>query len=273
MTDVPNVQIHILDSITKLNDAHRGQVIVAASHGAEYAAYLAAKGGARAVILNDAGVGKDNAGVSGLPFMDDLGISAATVGYQTARIGDGADMIARGIISHVNTAAANLGCAAGWACLDCADLMRTAPLISAKPQTQTERRILLRKTAGAPPVWGIDSASLVVPDDANHILICGSHGEALGGKPETALRYDAIAAVFNDAGIGIDDAGISRLPALAGRNIPAATVSAASARIGNAQSIYDEGVISRVNESAASRGGQPSLTTAAFVDAIIASLR
>ena len=29
MTDVPDVQIHVLDSITKLNDAHLGQVIVA----------------------------------------------------------------------------------------------------------------------------------------------------------------------------------------------------------------------------------------------------
>ena len=47
MTDPSNVQIDILDSITKLTDAHRGRVIVAASHGAEYAAYLGAKGGAR----------------------------------------------------------------------------------------------------------------------------------------------------------------------------------------------------------------------------------
>ncbi|MDD9918170.1 MAG: hypothetical protein OXT01_26255, partial [Rhodospirillaceae bacterium] len=79
MTDAPDIQIHVLDSITKLTDSHRGQVIVAASHGAEYAAYLAAKGGARAVILNDAGVGKDDAGISGLPYLDALGMAAATV--------------------------------------------------------------------------------------------------------------------------------------------------------------------------------------------------
>ena len=273
MTDAPDIQIHVLDSITKLTDSHRGQVIVAASHGAEYAAYLAAKGGARAVILNDAGVGKDDAGISGLPYLDALGMAAATVGYRSARIGDGGDMKTRGVISHVNDAAAALGCAAGQSCNDCAERMRGAAAVSVSPPPQTENRMLLREEQGAPPVWGLDSASLAAPEDAGHIVICGSHGEALGGKPETAFRYDAVAAVFNDAGIGIDDAGISRLPALDGRNIPAATVSAASARIGDAKSIYEDGVISRVNESAAARGGQPGQTTAAFVDAIIASLK
>ena len=120
MTNRQDVQIHVLDSITKLTDAHRGQVIVAASHGAEYAAYLAAKGGARAVILNDASVGKDNAGISGLQYLDALGIAAATVGYLSARIGDGNDMEERGTISHANTTAAALGCAVGQSCVDCA---------------------------------------------------------------------------------------------------------------------------------------------------------
>lgn len=273
MTDPSNVQIDILDSITKLTDAHRGHVIVAASHGAEYAAYLGAKGGARAIILNDAGVGKDEAGISGLAYLDALGIAAATVGYRSARIGDGGDMAARGTISHVNETAAALGCAPGQSCTDCAALMRAATAVSTSPPAQTENRMLLREAPGAPPVWGLDSASLAASEDAEHIVICGSHGEALGGKPETAFRYDAVAAVFNDAGIGIDDAGISRLPALDGRNIPAATVSAASARIGDAKSIYEDGVISRVNESAAARGGEVGQTTAAFVDAIIASLK
>ena len=273
MTDEQDVQIHVLDSITKLTDAHRGQVIVAASHGAEYAAYLAAKGGARAVILNDASVGKDNAGISGLQYLDALGIAAATVGYLSARIGDGNDMEERGTISHANTTAAALGCAVGQSCVDCAGLMLGATEISVYPAPQTENRMLLRKTPDEPPVWGLDSASLATPEDANHIVICGSHGEALGGMPETAFRYDAIALVFNDAGIGIDSAGTSRLPALDGRDIPAATVSAASARIGDAKSIYEDGEISRVNESAAARGCQPGQSTATFVDAIITSLK
>jgi hypothetical protein len=258
-----NVRVEVLDSITKLTDTHRGQVVIAASHGAEYAAYLAAKGGVRAVILNDAGVGMDDAGISGLPYLEALGIAAATVDYRSARIGDGGDMLARGTISHINAAARKLGCAPRQSCGACADLLRAASTVSSSPPPQTENRILLRENVGEPPVWGIDSASLILPEDTDHILICGSHGEALGGKPETALRYDAVAAVFNDA-------GTSRLPALDGRNIPAATVAADSARIGDARSIYETGVISRVNETAAAQGVKPGLDTRAFVDSVIA---
>ena len=44
------------------------------------------------------------------------------------------------------------------------------------------------------------------------------------------------AAVYNDADFGVDDAGISRLPALDARGIAGACVSAWSARIGDGQS-------------------------------------
>ena len=50
--------------------------------------------------------------------------------------------------------------------------------------------------------------------------------------------------------IGIDEAGVSRLPALDARGIAAATVSAAGARIGDARSTYEDGVLSRVNTRA-----------------------
>ena len=79
----------------------------------------------------------------------------------------------------------------------------------------------------------------------------GSHGGLLGGRPETALKYDVRGALYNDAGIGKDAAGVSRLPALDPRGIAAATVSAASARIGDARSTYEDGIISRVNAAAA----------------------
>ncbi len=266
------LRIEILDSITTLTDDHRGQVIVAGSHGAVYAAYLAAKGGVRAVILNDAGVGKDKAGISGLPYLDELAIAAATIGHRSARIGDGADMMARGRISHVNAVAEALGCAPGQSCGDCAERMQSAPPATTTPEPLSETRILLRAEAGEPEVWGLDSASLILPEDSAHILIVGSHGQSLGGRPETALKYDALAAVFNDAGIGIDAAGVSRLPALDARAIPAATVAADSARIGDGRSIYEDGVISRVNETATKLGAATGMTTADFVACVIASL-
>ena len=68
------------------------------------------------------------------------------------------------------------------------------------------------------------------------------------------------AAFYNDAGIGIDEAGVSRLPALDARGIPAATVAVSSARIGDARSTYEDGIVSRVNALAAVLGLAPGMT-------------
>jgi hypothetical protein len=126
-----------------------------------------------------------------------------------------------------------------------------------------ETRHLLR--AGPPAVWAIDSAALTRPGDDGAIVITGSHGGLLGGRPETALKSTPRAALFSDAGIGIDEAGISRLPALAARFIAAATASAASARIGDAKSIYQDGVVSHVNSVAAQAGARIGMTVRDFV--------
>ena len=260
-----------LDSITQLSEVHRGRVVVAGSHGAVYAAYLAAKGGVLAVILNDAGIGKDQAGISGLAYLDQFAIAAAVISHVSARIGDSADMMARGKISHVNQTASMLGCVAGQSCAACANAMTAARRSPAIPPEQTETRTLLRSEPGEPEVWGLDSISLIQPEDTRRIIIAGSHGQTLGGRPETALKYDAIAAVFSDAGIGADQAGLSRLPALDARGIPAATVSAQSARIGDARSIYHDGVLSCVNETAAALGAAAGSTTREFVARIIAA--
>ena len=49
----------LADTITKLPPEAEGAVIVSGSHGGRYPGQLAAKAGARAVILNDGGVGRD----------------------------------------------------------------------------------------------------------------------------------------------------------------------------------------------------------------------
>ena len=103
----------------------------------------------------------------------------------------------------------------------------------------------------------IDSAAMVRPEDADCIVVTGSHGGLVGGDPAMALRTEGFAAVFNDAGIGIDEAGVGRLAALDRRGMAAFTVSASSARIGEARSSFEDGEISRVNETAARLGATP----------------
>jgi hypothetical protein len=113
-------------------------------------------------------------------------------------------------------------------------------------------------------MWALDSASLVLPQDAGAILFIGSHGGLLGGRPETALKVPALAAVYNDAGMSLRRAGVSRLPVLEQRGIAAATVSAASARIGDGRSTYEDGIISAINARAEQAGARIGMAAKEF---------
>jgi hypothetical protein len=255
--------IVIADSITRIGAEAAGAVVVNASHGGVYAAYLAAKLGAAAAIFNDAGIGRDRAGIGGLDYLEEFGIAAATIGHDTARIGDAADMMARGTITHANHLAASLCVSPGQSCRAAAAALQQAAQTDRAPPETLEAAYLL--VPEPPRVWALDSASLVLPEHKDAIVVTGSHGGLLGGRPETALKYDVLGALYNDAGIGKDDAGVSRLPALDSRGIPAATVSAASARIGDARSTYEDGIVSRVNTKAAALGLREGIGAREFV--------
>ena len=175
------------------------------------------------MIFNDAGVGLANAGIAGLDVLDSIGVPGASVGHQTARIGDGADMLARGVISSCNAPARSIGIEPGLSCGRAAEAMAAAepPAAVELPQEEEARRCVL---TGPVAIWLVDSASLVLPSDAGHIVITGSHGGLVGGKAENAIKAAVRYAVFNDAGIGVDRAGIGRLAALEAQGIAAAAV-------------------------------------------------
>ena len=253
-----------VDSMTKLPDEIIGRVLVAGSHGGVYPAYLAAKSQVRGIVLNDAGGGKDDAGFASLAYLEALGIPAATCSHVSACIGDGRDMLRRGKISRVNTVAAKLGCLVHQSVGEVAELMRAAPWFEIKAPVYAESRVCLSMADGEPIVWGIDSASLVRPEDEGQIIVTGSHGGLLGGDIAAAIRVPAAACAFNDAGVGADGVGITRLAALDTRGIVAVTVDCMSARIGDARSMWDSGKISYVNQKAKTCGINPGQTLQVF---------
>jgi hypothetical protein len=260
-------------TVTKLGPEYRGHVLVGGSHGGIYAAYLAAKAGARAVILCDAGVGKDRAGIGGLDYLNRAGIAAATFDVHSARIADADDILRRGKISFVNEVARAQGCAPGQSVLDCARKMRRAPPARGEAPTYAESRFLLQDNPGGPEVWGIDSASLVRPEDTGQILVTASHGALLGGRPDNVLSVTPLAIAYNDAGVGADQAGIGRLAVLEARAIAAVTVAAASARIGDCRSAWETGVLSHLNAPALALGGRAGQSLKKFVEGILAAHR
>ena len=121
------------ESVTELGDEVRSAVLVAGSHGGLIASYLGAKAGAHALILNDAGGGLDQAGVAGMAYLDEIGMAAATVAHTSARIGDGADCLARGVISQVNRYAQAAGVRVGMRASEAAAMLTQAPAPYATP--------------------------------------------------------------------------------------------------------------------------------------------
>jgi hypothetical protein len=263
----------VLDSVTHLTAEARGRIAVCASHGAVYAAWYGATKGVSAMILNDAGIGREQAGISGLGWLDDLGVPGATVSHTSARIGWGADMPARGVISFVNAAAASLGLRRGMACAEALERLGGATLQpSPTPQQLDEaRHEVVEAGAKGIRVFVLDSNGLVGKEDAGHIVVTASHGGLLAGKPETAVKADVRAAVYVDADRGLEDAGISRLPALEARGIAGAMVSAFSARIGDGMSVWTDGYVSALNGVAERHGGAIGQSTRDFVAAMIAA--
>jgi hypothetical protein len=256
----------LADSVNYLDSAARGGVVVASSHGGVYAAFKAAASGARAVILNDAGLGYQDAGIACLDYCEKIGMAAAVVSHASARIGEAADMMRRGVISGANALARSAGCVPGTACDEAAIRLRQAPLPSGTPPVYEETRFLISEDP--PRVICIDSASLVRPEDAGQIVVTGSHGGLIGGRREKAFNVQALAAVFNDAGVGIDEAGIGRLVPLDERGVAAVTAAHTSARIGDSRSTYYEGIISHANPLAARLGAARGARVMDFVERV-----
>lgn len=102
-----------------------------------------------------------------------------------------------------------------------------------------------------------DSISYIKKDDNNKFIVSGSHG----GIPsvEYAIDKKVFGAVFNDAGVGKNKAGISGLSVLQDNGILGVTVKADSAEIGNAEDTYENGIVSYFNDIARDYGVQKNM--------------
>lgn len=261
-------------SCSNATAAHAGAVIVSGSYGGKYNAFNAAKWGIRGVIMNDAGIGADNAGISGLPYLDAIGLPAATAAANTCHIGDGDHTLAHGIISHVNAAAAALGCTPGQTVRACATHMQAGTIPPTAPPPITDgTRTVLRDVPGEPKLICADSVGMVRPEDTGHIVITASHAALPGGKPDTLIPPGIRAVFFSDAGVGMDGAGIARIPHLDSLGIIAGTTSAASAPIGDSRALYERGILSHLTSAATRAGATVGMPLKTFIQMLLDAAR
>ena len=110
------MRLRVVDSITELGPGDAGCIAVSGSHGGASSARYAIAVRPLLSVFNDAGVGRDAAGIAGLFLLQAESLAGCTVAHHSARIGDARSTLVDGIISHVNPAAAALGLRAGQAC-------------------------------------------------------------------------------------------------------------------------------------------------------------
>lgn len=108
--------LRLIDSITQLTTQDAGCIAVSGSHGGLSSARFAAAARPCLSIFNDAGVGKKDAGIAGLAWLQTQGLAACTVAHTSACIGVAQSTLDEGIISHANDQACALGVRLGQTC-------------------------------------------------------------------------------------------------------------------------------------------------------------
>lgn len=105
---------------------------------------------------------------------------------------------------------------------------------------------------GGAPLRVLDSITEAIGGAPGQVVVSGSHGGLSAGR--FALEAQVRFVVFNDAGVGLDGAGIAALPLLQAQGIAACTVAHTTARIGEAASTLATGVVSHANAAALALG-------------------
>jgi uncharacterized protein YunC (DUF1805 family) len=260
----------LLDSLGDLQPNNTSPILVCGSHCGDNGTFAqkVKNCNIKAVFLNNAGIGKNHAGISGLTHYNAEGILACAVDNHSAEIGIALDTWESGIISHTGTLAHEAGIQIGDAVKEAVAKIRHR--INPSSLSEKNRNIELHiaeniESHSKPELkkqiqTQVDGISLTVTDsitflnknNAGDIVVCGSHGGLSAGH--YAQKHCVKAVFFNDAGIGKNNAGIKSLELLSNGEIIACTVSCMSAEIFNGQDTLENGIISVCNQLAKSRG-------------------
>jgi len=124
---MPPPILRLVDSITELGPQDAGCLAVSGSHGGISSARYAAAARPLLSIFNDAGGGKDRAGLAALAYLQAQDLAACTVSSASARIGEARSTQADGIISQANAGAQALGVRPGQSCQECINKILSLP--------------------------------------------------------------------------------------------------------------------------------------------------
>ena len=254
---LPAGRVLVFDSATYVEShvAHApgtaGDVVVNASYSGVLCARMVMSARPRAAIGLDCAIGKDGAGIAGLWYYEALGVPAAAADVMTAEMGNGADLYDNGIVSRVNDAAQALGIEPGMPVRDAARCFLTQ---ERKPAAfDSTRRRVVHTAASGRSIVCTDSIAYALPEDRERNVLCTA-GHTGRSVVDYFRDFRPWAFICSDGGTGKNGSGLSALDAVVPDGIPGASVSALSARMGDGQSTYFDGVISAANALAEAKG-------------------
>jgi hypothetical protein len=219
----------------------------------------------RAVVGLDCAIGKDGAGIAGLWYYEALGVPAAAVDSFTAEMGNGPDLYENGIVSRVNDAAQRLGIAPGMRASDVAEAFKSGALKPA--QFDPARRLVIETNARGRSIVCTDSIAFALPEDRERNVLCTA-GHTGRSVVDYFRQFRPWGFICSDGGVGKNKSGVSALEDVEVDGIAGASVDALTARMGDGQSTYFDGVISAANSVARAKGvrvGQAAREAAALL--------
>lgn len=266
----------LLDSLGDLQPDNTSLILVCGSHCGDNGTFARKLKNChiKAVFLNNAGIGKNQAGISGLAHYGAENILACAVDHNSAEIGIARDTWDSGIISHTNIQAEGAGIKVGDSVKEAVSkiinritsasetlINKDALSLTNEEKKDTGKTDLKKQTQTQ--VEGVkiivtDSITFLNRENSGDIVVCGSHGGLSAGH--YALKHGIKAVFFNDAGIGKNNAGIKSLELLNDAGILACTVNCMSAEIFNGNDSLNHGIISVCNGLAKSRNIKENMT-------------
>ena len=214
--------------------------------------------GVKAVIATDAGIGKDEAGISGLKHGEMIGVPVAAIVTMSAEASNGRSTLL-GEISRANAQARALGVKPGMAAYEAAALLAKAAAGKPIPTSlgAEETPIVVEDTPKG-RIWTSGGTTAFHDKIPNDVFCSGSNSSRVFS--DGALRIAAKGGIANDAGIAKNNTAVEGVMLLGERGLPAASVATLSARLGEGSSTWSDGIVSVVNTPAAARGVRAGMT-------------
>ena len=160
------------------------------------------------VIGHDGCIGKDGAGISGLWFLEALGIPAATADGMSAELGNGLDLYETGVISRLNIYAERCGVVEGMSVVEAAKLLLNNDPGEVDEGTKIRREVKATTDSGRQIVI-TDSIVFALPEDSRNVLVTAGHTGRSGA--DFLLEVSPHGFICSDGGRSKNDAGIAGL--------------------------------------------------------------